>query len=297
METDRVTGSGVTALALALGLGAWSAAWAGGMDNGGKLLLTGGVTNVEGAGGGGIATWATVTGYETVDGAGANLHITQLELPDFTFRTWGASAGYRDRVELSYARQEFDTGATGARLGLGRGFTFRQDVFGAKLRILGDAVYDQDRWRPQVSVGVQVKHNDQPGVVRAVGARDHDGVDYYVAATKVILDKSLVLDGTLRATRANQSGLLGFGGGRDGGYSLQAEGSVGYLVSRRLLVGAEYRTKPDNLAGLKEDDWWDLFAAYAVNKNLSVTAAYADLGTIATFRGQRGLYVSLQAGF
>ena len=292
-----MTGSGVTALALALGLGAWSAAWAGGMDNGGKLLLTGGVTNVEGAGGGGIATWATVTGYETVDGAGANLHITQLELPDFTFRTWGASAGYRDRVELSYARQEFDTGATGARLGLGRGFTFRQDVFGAKLRILGDAVYDQDRWRPQVSVGVQVKHNDQPGVVRAVGARDHDGVDYYVAATKVILDKSLVLDGTLRATRANQSGLLGFGGGRDGGYSLQAEGSVGYLVSRRLLVGAEYRTKPDNLAGLKEDDWWDLFAAYAVNKNLSVTAAYADLGTIATFRGQRGLYVSLQAGF
>ena len=100
-----------------------------------------------------------------------------------------------------------------------------------------------------------------------------------------------------RATRANQSGLLGFGGGRDGGYSLQAEGSVGYLVSRRLLVGAEYRTTPDNLAGLKEDDWWDLFAAYAVNKNLSVTAAYADLGTIATFRGQRGLYVSLQAGF
>ena len=38
-------------------------------------------------------------------------------------------------------------------------------------------------------------------------------------------------------------------------------------------------------------------AAYAVNKHLSVTAAYADLGTIATFKGQRGLYLSLQAGF
>ena len=27
------------------------------------------------------------------------------------------------------------------------------------------------------------------------------------------------------------------------------------------------------------------------------TAAYADLGEIATFKGQRGLYLSLQAGF
>ena len=59
----------------------------------------------------------------------------------------------------------------------------------------------------------------------------------------------------------------------------------------------EYRTKPDNLVGLKEDDWVDVFAAYAINKHLSVTAAYADLGQIVTFKGQRGLYLSLQAGF
>jgi hypothetical protein len=41
----------------------------------------------------------------------------------------------------------------------------------------------------------------------------------------------------------------------------------------------------------------DLFAAYAINKTVSVTAAYVDLGDIATFKNQRGLYVSLQAGF
>ncbi|OYW91182.1 MAG: hypothetical protein B7Z13_13210 [Caulobacterales bacterium 32-67-6] len=40
-----------------------------------------------------------------------------------------------------------------------------------------------------------------------------------------------------------------------------------------------------------------MFAAYAVNKNLSITAAYADLGDIATFEDQRGLYLSIQAGF
>lgn len=278
-------------------LGAAHGAAAGQLVNGGKLLLTGGVTNVEGAGGGGLASWATITGYETRDGIGANVHATKVDLPDYDFTTWGAAVGWRDRVELSYARQAFDTGATGAKLGLAAGFTFHQDVIGAKVRVLGDAVYDQDTWAPQVAVGVQFKKNDRGAIIRAIGGKDDSGVDYYVAATKVLLNQSLVLDGTLRATKANQTGLLGFGGGRKDDYSLQFEGSAGVLVTKRLLIGAEYRTKPDNLAGLKEDDWMDVFAAYALNKHLSITAAYADLGTVATFKDQRGLYVSLQAGF
>ncbi|MDZ4371844.1 MAG: DUF3034 family protein [Phenylobacterium sp.] len=269
----------------------------GDLRSAGKLLLTGGVTNVEGAGGGGLASWATITGYATRDGVGGNVHGTLVELPDYQFRAYGAAVGLFDRLELSYTRQEFDTQGTGAKLGLGKGFTFNQDVFGAKVRVLGDAVYDQDTWMPQVAVGVQYKNVDKAPVVAFLGARDDDGIDYYVAATKVLLAESLVVNGTLRATKANQTGLLGFGGpgGKDD-YTLQFEGSAGLLLSKRLVVGAEYRTKPNNL-GLKEDDWWDLFAAYAVNKNLSVTAAYADLGTIATFKGQRGLYLSIQAGF
>jgi hypothetical protein len=62
-------------------------------------------------------------------------------------------------------------------------------------------------------------------------------------------------------------------------------------------VGGEYRTKPDNLGFAKENDWWDLFAAYAIDKHLSVTAAYTNLGDIATFKNQNGFLVSLQAGF
>ncbi len=63
------------------------------------------------------------------------------------------------------------------------------------------------------------------------------------------------------------------------------------------MIGAEYRTKPDNLSFAAEDDWFDLYAAWALNKHLSVTAAWTDLGSIATFKDQRGLYFSLQAGF
>ncbi|WP_082572451.1 DUF3034 family protein [Brevundimonas sp. Root1423] len=265
--------------------------------SGGKLLLTGGVSTIEGSGGGGIATWATVTGYGEEDGVGGNAHATFIDLPDYQFRTAGVAIGLWDRVELSAARQEFDTGDTGALLGLGQGFTFTQDVIGAKVRLTGDAVYDQDRWMPQIAVGVQHKQNDQGAIITAVGGQDDQGTEFYVAATKLFLAQSVLVSGTVRYTNANQTGLLGFGGDANDDREAQFEGSVGWLLSRNLVVGAEYRTKPDNLSFASEDDWFDVYAAYAVNKHLSVTAAWADLGSIATFDDQRGVYISLQAGF
>ena len=288
--------SGVAAAALFLAACA-SSAFAGERADGGKLLLTGGVSTVDGSGGGGLASWATITGYETRDGLGANIHATYVPLPDFSLRDYGLSVGLFDRVELSYARQEFDTGRTGGKLGLGNGFTFDQNVVGAKVRLVGDAIYDQDRWLPQISAGVQWKQNDRAPILQAVGARHDTGVDYYLAATKVLLDQSLVLDATLRMTKANQFGLLGFGGDRGDNYSAQFEGSAAYLLNRHLAVGAELRTKPNNLGFAHEQRAWDLFGAYAVNKALSFTLGYADLGDIATFKSQRGVYLSLQAGF
>jgi hypothetical protein len=266
------------------------------LTEGGKLLLTGGVSTIDGAAGGGLASWAVISGYETREGIGGEAHGTYVKLPDYELRAYGAAVGLFDRLEISYARQDFDTGATGGKLGLGNGFTFRQDVLGAKLRLTGDAVYG-DGWLPQIAVGAQFKKNDQGAVIHAVGGKHDSGVDYYVTGTKVLLDQSLVLSGAVRFTKANQTGLLGFGGDRRDAYSAQFEGSAGYLVTKRVVVGVEYRSKPDNLSFAKEDDAFDLFGAYAFNKHLSLTAAYVDLGDIATFRNQRGVYLSLQAGF
>lgn len=282
-------------LLAALMAGLATTAHAGEMREGGKLALTGGVSNIEGAAGGGLATWAVIGGGATRDGIGGDTHATLVQLPDYQFRAAGAAVGIYDRVELSYTHQWFDTGKTGAKLGLGRGFTFGQDVVGAKLRLAGDAIYDQDRWMPQLAAGVQWKHATAP-IVSALGAQDRTGVDLYLAATKLLLDRSLLVDATVRATKANQTGLLGFGGPTHDRYTPQFEGSVAYLLSPRLAIGAELRTKPNNL-GLKEDDAYDVFAAWAVTKAVSITAGYADLGEIATFGGQRGLYLSLQAGF
>ena len=260
-------------------------AWAGDFTPSGKLLLTDGVSAIEGEAGGGLSAWAVIAGGETLDGVGVRAHATYVSLPDFSLETAGLSVGL------------FDTEDAGAALGLGRGFSFDQDVVGAKLRLFGDAVYDQDRWWPQVSAGVQYKSNDQGPVVHAVGARRDQGVDAYLAATKLLLGQSLLISGAVRATEANQFGTLGFGGDRHDGYSAEVEGAASYLLSRRFVVGVEGRTKPDNLAFAREDDAYDVFAAYAFNKTVSLTVAYVDLGSIATFSGQRGAYVSLQAGF
>jgi hypothetical protein len=267
------------------------------VDIGGKLRLTRGISTVEGQGGGGLTPWALITGDETDRGIGATVHVTTVELPDYSFLSYGLGVGLFDRFELSWTRQEFDTQDVGAALGLSQGFTFAQDVYSAKLRVAGDAVYDQDRWLPQIAVGATWKRNDQGAVVQAIGAADLQGWETYASATKILLDQSLLLNATLRWTNANQTGLLGYGGNRNDDHELMAEASIGWLLNRNLLVGGEYRMKPDNLAIAGEDDWLDLYAAWSLTRTITITGAYADLGSIATFDSQRGVYFSLQAGF
>ena len=71
---------------------------------------------------------------------------------------------------------------------------------------------------------------------------------------------------------------------------------VAYLLRRDLVVGAEYRMKPDNLGIAAEDDAWDVFVAWAPTRHTSLTVAYVDLGNIVVAE-QRGWYASLQVGF
>lgn len=261
-----------------------------------KLLATAGVSQIEGAGGGGLANWAVITGYETRDGVGANVHYTYVGLSDYQLHSGGAALGLFDRVELSYALQAFDTGKTGGMLRLGTGFTFHQNIVGAKVKLYGDAVYDQDSYLPQLSLGAQYKWNDRGAVIKAFGGKSDNGVDFYLAATKLFLAESLLVDLTLRETKANQFGILGFGGDKNNDYSTEFEGSAVLLLSRQFAIGAEYRTKPDNLSVAREENAFDLFAVYFFNKNVSTTLAYVDLGNIAIHKNQQGVYFSVLAG-
>lgn len=267
------------------------------LETSGKLLLTGGVTQIEGSGGGGLTPWALIGGYGTKDEIGANAFYTNVTTTDFRLESFGALVGLFDRAEISLAKQTFDTRDVGAILGLRYGFRFRQDIFGLKIKVIGDAVLDQDSWLPQIAIGAQYKKNHNGNIVRLLGATDEKGLDLYLSATKVFLNQSILANVTVRRTRANQLGILGFGGDKNNGYKLQVESSLAYLLLRNLAVGLEFRTKPDNLSTLNEENWSDIFVAWAPTKNVSITAAYTLLGNIAIRDNQEGLYTSLQVGF
>ena len=262
----------------------------------GRILATGGVTDVDGAAGGGIVPWALIAGYGTKDEIGATASHTYLDISDFRLQSAAVAVGLFDRVELSYARQRFDLGSTVP------GRSIRQDVVGAKLRVLGDAVFDQDLWLPQLAVGVQYKHNrDYDFIPRAIGASRGSGTDFYVAATKLFLagalGRNVLLDATVRATKANQLGILGFGGDLDDRYRMVFEGSAALFLTDRLGVGYEYRQKPNNLSAFREQAYQDVFVAWLPNKRVALTAAYAKLGQIADRKRQEGLYLSGQLSF
>ena len=261
-----------------------------------KLLLTGGVTSIEGSAGGGLTPWAVIGGYGTQDQIGANAFFTNVRAKDYELRTGGALIGIYDRAEISVARQKFDTRNVGAALGLGKGFTFTQDIVGAKVRLAGDAVLEQDSWLPQIAVGVQQKKNDRGALLRSLGVRSDKGTDVYVSATKLLLAESVLLNGTVRWTKANQTGILGFGTAARNKYDTMFEGSAAWLLRRDLALGVEFRQKPDHLP-FKEDNWFDIFLAWAPTKNVSLTLAYANLGNIVIKDNQRATYLSIQLGF
>ena len=310
MRIKAVASTVVVALELTLGLSGAERAYADnifGADEG-KLPLTAGFSDLEGAGGGGLVPLAFITGYGSNTSWGANAHFTNIQLRDLHLYTYGVGAGFLDRIEVSYTRQQLDITRT-ALDGLG----VDQDVFGLKVKLLGDAIYGQDSWLPQLALGVHYLHNDGiknsqavglPGLINPeqLGARAEHAVDIYLAATKVFLGQSLLVNAVVRETKANQFGLLGFGGDRHQGYSTKPEGTVAYLLTRKLALGAEIRTGPHNLTVDEQTNAWTIFVAWAPTRNLSLVAAYLNIGSVlgpvtGVTHHQDGPYLSVQAGF
>jgi hypothetical protein len=286
----------------------------------GKLLLTGGVSTIAGSAGGGLTPWAVIGSNATEGEVGFSGHATRAATQDYGLNGYGVAVGLHDRVELSLARQDFDASPAIALNGIAPfgvtpGQHIQMDIVGIKVKVAGDAVLNADSWMPQIAVGLEHKRV-RPGSIGSVldflGTQT-SGTDVYVSATKLLLAQSLLVNGTLRSTNANQNGLLGFGAAAPGKNrrSLQPEFSVAYLISKNLAVGAEVRFKPNNLqalgaaaglgAALREDDWKDIFIAWAPSKNLSLTLAYVDLGRIVpgitNHRRQTGYYLSAQVAF
>ncbi len=258
---------------------------------GDRLPATMGVVEVEGAGGGGLTPWATIAGAGSRDQVGAAAVATYLHTSgDYTLKAEGVAVGIADTVELSVSELRFGLAD------MVPGQSIRLQTEGLKVRLLGDAVYDQDRWWPQLSAGVQHKHNLDPAVPLALGARRTTDNDWYLAATKVWLGaaggRNVLADFTLRSTQANQFGILGFGGQNSDHHRIEPEASVAVLPRDDIAAGLEWRARPDQLTGLREQSAADVFVAWFPQRWLSLTAAYLDLGNIAVKPDQRAWYLS-----
>ncbi|PTA50988.1 DUF3034 domain-containing protein [Shewanella morhuae] len=257
------------------------------LAEGSRVVATGGATTIEGSAGGGIVPWAVINGYGSSGEWSATAMATGVYVDDFTLKVIGASLSFDNRFELSVARQTFDLDTMGGELG--------QDIVGVKYKVVGELLYTA---MPQITLGAQYKKVDDFTLPQAVGARDDSGIDWYVAASKIFFDalagRNLLLNGTVRATKANQTGLLGFGTQASNDYLFVLEASAAVLLTDNLALGIEYRQKPNELGFAREDDWQDVFLAWFINKHLSVVTAYSKLGSIAGFDDQQGWYVSIE---
>lgn len=65
----------------------------------GKLLLTGGVSSIDGAAGGGLTPWAVTGSYATTGEFGATAFATAVKTGDYSFKVIGAAVSWGDRVE------------------------------------------------------------------------------------------------------------------------------------------------------------------------------------------------------
>lgn len=270
-------------------------------DVGSRLWATGGVTSIEGSAGGGLVPWALLGSYASDEEWGGTLALSRAEVDDYTLSVTGVGLNWNNRVAVTVARQTLDLDSLVFTLKNGFGLEqdeLNQDIFGVKVRLAGDVLYSP--WG-QWSAGVQHKRQRNFTVPEAIGARDDSGTDVYFSGAKVffaaVFGRNLLVNATLRGTRANQGGLLGFGGDLNNGYDIMAEAGVGVFINRQWLLGAEYRQKPDNLGFAREGDWWDVFVAWVPDRRLAVTAAFVNLGDVATLKDQQGIYLSLQGSF
>ncbi len=230
--------------------------------NRGKVLATGGVSMVDGAGGGGITPWATITGYATRDGINGDVHYTYANLSNYTLHSYGGAVGLWDRVELSYSESVLTTGSTFDTVGLAAeaiGYgnngiepfntTIEMSTFGAKVRVFGEAIYDSDNLIPQIAIGGFYKKNKNEELLRALGAAESKDWEGYIAATKIFFPINTLINITARYTAANQTGLVGFGGPEDDKKEWRPEISIAYLLRKDTAIGIEFQKHGNNLDG------------------------------------------------
>ncbi|MDR4506354.1 MAG: DUF3034 family protein [Candidatus Scalindua sp.] len=199
------------------------------------------------------------------------------------------------RLEFGYSLNHLDLGDLPRDIRAGTGIDTIEDSiymhnFNTRFQILKEGDFKKS-WMPALTLGLHYKNNNDSEVIdrrlqgglNAIGIKDDDGVDVTLYASKMItsLPRPLMINVGVRSTEAAQIGLLGFTENRKTVF----EGNFGVLALDNLVIGGEYRQKPDQydkIPGLiaEEDDWWDGFITYIANDHLTMSIAYMHFGDL-----------------
>ena len=172
-------------------------------------------------------------------------------------------------------------------------------------------------------------------LIETLGANKNKDYEIYLSATKVFFPISTLVNIGARYTSANEIGLTGFGECSGTGNAktcsndkeVRMEVSIAHLVAKNTAIGGEWQQHGSNLDGKsvriggldaslvtsvvqpilpgvsnmleqrKEGDWFDLFMAYAPNKNISFVVAYLMFSNISVAKDQNGFYFSTHLTF
>lgn len=181
---------------------------------------------------------------------------------DIDWTTMGIATSFNNRVEVSFGYELVAIGGLTTN-------THKENI-GAKLVLLNENSFGTN-FLPAVSVGSIWKKTTFP----APAGGNQDGFDFYLVATKLITQTPMpvLLSAGVLSTEGHVNGVLGFDDNRKGIFF----GNIDVFPTSWLIAGFEYKQGPD-YGAYKDADYYDIHAAWVVNKNLTLIGAYVNGG-------------------
>lgn len=172
----------------------------------------------------------------------------------------GISDTILDRLEVSYGYESI--GQKDAK-------THNKHNIGAKLLVVPEN-FNNWQFVPAISIGAIYKYTDN-----VIPGSRHEGWDGYLVASKTItqLPRPVIISGGGLLTDAYATGVFGY----DRQSKATLFGNIDVALTDHIVAGFEYKQGPD-FGSFKNADYWDVHAAWLVNKNLSLIAAYTYAG-------------------
>ena len=252
------------------------------------VLLTGSaeagvpLVNLEGVGGVAFnplaypaATFSKDDGQAQVAKPRFGVWYVNLNDSDIDWTTIGVADTFFKRLELSYGYESVNLGPN--LFSLNQVLPISQNVhksnIGAKALLLEENSFGT-KSLPAVAVGAIYKTTTFDAV-KLGNNIDKNGIDAYVVATKLIteLPRPVLLSAGVLSTSGQVNGILGFNDKQDTVFF----GNIDILPLDNAAIGFEFK-QGAKFTTFKNANYWNIHAAWFVNKNLSLIAAYAGAG-------------------